>query len=150
MDDGRTQVLHQVGARNVASEEARQVPNAQRYHVEGYLDMPVALAAADLVIGRSGASTLAEIAAAGVPSILVPYPFAYADHQRHNAAHLVENRAALMCEEDSLTQQALADLVSDLRSSPEKLKEMSDACSAIAMTEAADSVASVVIALAGG
>ncbi len=59
------------------------------------VDMPAALAAADLVVGRSGASAVSEICAVGRPSVLIPYPYASGDHQRVNAESLVRANAAL-------------------------------------------------------
>jgi UDP-N-acetylglucosamine--N-acetylmuramyl-(pentapeptide) pyrophosphoryl-undecaprenol N-acetylglucosamine transferase len=137
-NDGSTQVLHQVGERNLAQCKAAE---SELYHVRAYLDMPLAVAAADLAISRSGASTISEIMAAGLPSILVPFPFAYADHQKHNAKYLVERGAAVMCEEASATGDTLANLVNELRSNPEKLRAMSEVSSSLAKVDAAKRVA---------
>ena len=81
LDDGATQVVHQVGERNVGG-RVREIANAEVYHFSAYVDMPPSLAAADIVIARSGASTIAEVTCAGVPAVLVPYPYAYAGHQK--------------------------------------------------------------------
>lgn len=146
--DGKTQVLHQVGAKNYADTMANSASSSQIYHFEAYLDMPTALAAADLVVSRSGASTIAEITAAHLPSILVPYPYAYANHQKRNAEYVVGHHAAIMCEESITTSDALGDLVCVLRSSPEKYAAMASASAAIAKVDAADRVARVAIELA--
>ncbi|MCE5198360.1 MAG: undecaprenyldiphospho-muramoylpentapeptide beta-N-acetylglucosaminyltransferase [Armatimonadota bacterium] len=143
VDDGRTQVLHQVGQRNVDQCRANPVTASEMYHVEAYLDMPTAVAAADMVICRSGASTIAEITAAGLPSILIPYPHAYADHQRLNADYVVKHGAAVMCEESTATGESLAKIVNDLRSSPEKLKAMASASQSLGKPNAAAHVAQV-------
>jgi UDP-N-acetylglucosamine--N-acetylmuramyl-(pentapeptide) pyrophosphoryl-undecaprenol N-acetylglucosamine transferase len=142
INDGKTQVLHQVGQRNF--EECKST-ESENYHVRAYLDMPQSVAAADLVICRSGASTIAEITAAGLPSILVPYPHAVSDEQKHNAKYLAAHNAGILCEEFSLTSDILKGLVTDLRSSPEKLKAMASASAALAKVDAAKSVAQVAI-----
>ena len=146
IDDGRTQVLHQVGERNL--EEARRLlGDRERYRIEAYVDMPVAMAAADLLIGRSGASTVAEITLAGLPSILVPYPYAIANEQKANAAYLVERGAAILCQESSLTPETLAETVTGLRSDSEKLSAMASASASLAKPDAARRVAEVAISL---
>lgn len=142
IDDGGTQVLHQVGKRNY---DQCASFGSDLYKVEAYLDMPVALAASDLVISRSGASTIAEITAAGLPSILVPYPYAFADHQKRNAECIASDGAAVMCEEVSITKDKLVSIVSDLRSSSDKLKKMADASASLAKVDAAKSVAQTAI-----
>ena len=150
INDGNTQILHQVGQRNI--EEMRALVGAtqdnQRYRVEAYVDMPVALASADLVISRSGASSIAEITAAGLPSILFPYPHAYADHQTGNAMHLVDHEAALLCGDSSTTPEMLADMIVELRSAPEKLEAMSAASAGFGKPDAADRVARIALSVA--
>ena len=148
VDDGVTQVLHQVGERNIEEVRAKQIPNDSMYHIAPYLDMPVAMAGADLVIGRSGASTIAEITAAGLPSILVPYPYAYADHQRLNAAYLAEHNAAIVRDQDTTTCRTLATVVTELRSSPDKLSDMASASASLGKVDAAKQVAEVALSLA--
>ena len=147
IDNTATQVLHQVGARNIDRIDPRKIPNAAMYHIEGYLDMPVALASADLVVARAGASTLAEITAAGLASILIPYPHAYADHQTLNAKHLVECNAAVMLEEATATPERLAEAVTNLRDVPDKLEQMASASAALGKPDAADKVADAVFSL---
>jgi len=157
-DDGRTQVLHQAGARNVdemrsllerlyKSRRGRE-GEQQRYRIEAYVDMPAALASADLVISRSGASTIAEITAVGLPSILFPYPHAYADHQTTNAKCLVEPGAAVLCSDVSTTPEELAGIISDLRGSPDKLAAMAKASEALGKPDAAERVADVALSVA--
>ena len=144
IDDGNTQILHQVGARNLNEVKAKMGSGREKHHIAAYLDMPLAVASADLVIGRSGASTIAEITAAGLPSILIPYPFAYADHQKLNAAFVADHSAAIMYDQATLTSEALAAIVSELRSSPEKLNAMSAASLSLGKFDAADRIAEVV------
>ena len=147
VDDGKTQILHQVGTRNIVEVSNRAVPNSQMYHFSAYVDMPVALAAADLVISRSGASTIAEITAARLPSILVPYPYAYANHQKRNAEYVVGHHAAILCEEGLITEETLGDLVCVLRESPDKLAAMASSSASIAKVDAAKRVAEVAMGI---
>lgn len=149
LDDGATQVIHQVGDRNIEQARSCAEELGPLYRVESYVDTPLAMAAADLVVCRSGASTLAEITAVGLPSIQVPYPYAYADHQKKNAEYLVSRGAAILCEEQSCTSEHLADLIRDLRSNPEKLGAMASASLAIGRPGAARTVAEVALSLAG-
>jgi len=150
IDDGKTQILHQVGQRNI--EEMRALIGAtqdnQRYRVEAYVDMPAALGSADLVISRSGASSIAEITAAGLPSILFPYPHAYADHQTGNALYLVDHEAALLCGDSSTTPEMLAGIIIELRSAPEKLDAMGAASAGLGKPDAADRVAQIALSIA--
>lgn len=149
IDDGRTQILHQVGERNLADVRARLEERSlsDAYRAEAYIDMPVAVAAADLVICRSGASTIAEITAAGLPSILVPYPYAYANHQKRNAEYVVSHRAGVMCEEGVATSDILGGLVTGLRDKSEDLASMAAASKALGKIDAAQSVAEVAFGL---
>jgi UDP-N-acetylglucosamine--N-acetylmuramyl-(pentapeptide) pyrophosphoryl-undecaprenol N-acetylglucosamine transferase len=114
----RLHVLHQTGdadrERVAAGYHARGVDADVRGFVD---DMPAAYAEADLVVARAGAMTCAELTVAGLPSVLVPYPHAAGDHQRHNALALVEGGGAVMiddaaCDGDSLGAE-LASLVDD-------------------------------------
>ena len=143
-DDGKTQVFHQAGKRNIDEMREKNIPNRERYKIEAYVEMPLALASADLVISRSGASTIAEILAAAKPSILFPYPYAYANHQKRNAEYLVQYGAAAMCEDETVNPQILANVIIDLRSSPEKLKEMASTAASLAKVDAAQRVSQVV------
>jgi UDP-N-acetylglucosamine--N-acetylmuramyl-(pentapeptide) pyrophosphoryl-undecaprenol N-acetylglucosamine transferase len=89
-------------------------------------DMRSAYAASDLIISRAGALTLAEITACGKPSILIPYPFATADHQRYNAETLQEEGAAEMILQENLTGESLSRLIFSLLSDESKLKKMGE------------------------
>lgn len=143
LDDGRTQVLHQVGPKNVQSVSSP----SPAYRVEGYLDNPTAMAAADMAVCRAGASTLAEIAASGLPTVLVPYPYAYADHQTANARHFVDRGAAILMPESSVTADRLAQAIAELRGSGDKRDNMSRAARTLARPDAARRVAELVIGL---
>jgi len=90
-------------------------------------NMPEALAAADLVICRAGAATLAEITVRGLPSILVPYPYAAGNHQEYNARALVEKGAAEMILDDEVNEKLLVNKINSMLQNKEKLKLMSEA-----------------------
>jgi UDP-N-acetylglucosamine--N-acetylmuramyl-(pentapeptide) pyrophosphoryl-undecaprenol N-acetylglucosamine transferase len=89
-------------------------------------DMKSAYAASDLVVSRAGALTLAEITSCGKPSLLIPYPFATADHQRYNAEALQKEGAAEVILQRDLTGEILAQNLFSLLSDEEKLKRMGE------------------------
>ncbi len=90
---------------------------------------------------------MAEIAAAGLPSILIPYPFAHADHQTANAELFAERNAAIVFREAELEPGMLADAVAGLRSDAERLSRMADACRSLSAPDAAERVAGVILSL---
>ena len=104
-------------------------------------DMAQSLAWADLVICRAGALTLSELTAAGVGSILVPFPFAVDDHQTANAAHLSHVGAADVIQQRDLTPQRLAEKISDMMTSRPYLLQMAQAARGLALPEASQHVA---------
>jgi UDP-N-acetylglucosamine--N-acetylmuramyl-(pentapeptide) pyrophosphoryl-undecaprenol N-acetylglucosamine transferase len=144
-------VLHLAGEDGMADAgAARQaLPDElrPRYVPEPFLTdrMADALVAADLVLGRAGSSTCAEVAAAGVASILVPYPFAGA-HQRHNAGYLADEGAAVLVEDEDLTGDRLvvetAALLDD-----ERRWAMADAARRLGRPHAARALADELVAL---
>jgi UDP-N-acetylglucosamine--N-acetylmuramyl-(pentapeptide) pyrophosphoryl-undecaprenol N-acetylglucosamine transferase len=146
-------ILHQAGARHVeATEAAYQVSgaNPSQWQVSGFLeDMPARFAKATVVMARSGASTVAELAAAGKPALLVPFAAAADDHQTRNAEEMVKAGAAVMLKETDLADHAklLKGLV-DLLTSRERLAAMSAAAITQAHPHAAEQIANGLIALA--
>lgn len=108
----RVRVIHVTGDAGydeaVAGRDALPAEMRGRYRPERFLDeeMTLALAAADLVVGRAGSSTLAEVAAFGLPMVVVPYPHA-AGHQRRNAEEMVRSGAARLVEDDEFDAAAL-------------------------------------------
>lgn len=90
-------------------------------------DMPAVLAAADLIICRAGAVSLAELAARELPSILIPYPYASGDHQTFNARVFVKAEAAKMIADKYVTEKELIQDINDFRHQPETLERMSKA-----------------------
>jgi UDP-N-acetylglucosamine--N-acetylmuramyl-(pentapeptide) pyrophosphoryl-undecaprenol N-acetylglucosamine transferase len=109
-------------------------------------DLPTRLAAAHLVICRAGASTTAELAAAGRPAILVPYPTATDDHQTANARALVDAGAAWLLPESSLTAQTLAERLESLLGTPALLTRAAHCAAAVARHHAAERLADLVLA----
>jgi UDP-N-acetylglucosamine--N-acetylmuramyl-(pentapeptide) pyrophosphoryl-undecaprenol N-acetylglucosamine transferase len=103
-------ILHQAGARHAeATREAYAASGADpmRWRVEAFLDdMAERFSAAHLILARSGASTVAELAAAGKPSLLIPFARAADDHQKSNALVMVERRRLMMLEESQLARSA--------------------------------------------
>lgn len=113
----------------------------ERYQPFGYCeDMPVLLHAADLAISRAGASSIAELLVAGVPSILVPYPFAIYDHQRFNALSIMRRGAAKMVLNDELSGERIWQEVSGLFESQEILQRMRQSALSIAKPFAAEEI----------
>lgn len=111
-------------------------------------DMPDAYAWADLILCRAGASTVAEICGAGVPSILVPYPYAAGDHQTGNARALEQAGAAVLFQEKGLTASFLNGTIAGLFDEPDRLAMMSRAALGLARCNAAALVADQLEAVA--
>ncbi len=111
-------------------------------------EMGAAYGAADLVVCRAGASSIAELTNLGKPSILVPYPHATGDHQRHNARALVAAGAALQVDDDRLDQQASINNILQLLHDGGKLKEMGAASRKLAYPDAARQLALRIVNLA--
>jgi len=113
-------------------------------------DMPSFFARADLILCRSGASTVAEIAAAGKPAVFVPFPLAADDHQRRNAEALERAGAAVVVEETKLDEVWLVDTICALLEDPARLARMSDAARGMSHPDAAKDIAEIAARLAGG
>jgi len=113
-----------------------------------FRDMAERLSKAHLVVGRSGASTCAELAVAALPSVLIPLKIAMDDHQRLNAKALVDAGAAEMVLEDDLTVQSLTTTLDALLSDPARLTAMSAAARTVAIPDAAERLADLVEATA--
>ena len=111
--------------------------------------MPAAFARADLVVCRSGASTVAEITAAGKPAIFVPFPRAADDHQRVNAEALARVGAAVVVEESKLEGVWLAETIAALLGDARRLQEMSAAARGLAHPNAARDIAGMAARVAG-
>jgi UDP-N-acetylglucosamine--N-acetylmuramyl-(pentapeptide) pyrophosphoryl-undecaprenol N-acetylglucosamine transferase len=144
-------VLHACGRRDheLLSQRLAELGNPGHYKLRAYIDpFADAYAAADLAAARAGGSVF-ELAAAGLPSVLVPYPHATADHQTKNAEWMEHAGAAIVIRDDELDGPRLAREVGGLLGSQERLRAMERAARGIARPDAADRVATEVLALAG-
>ena len=111
-------------------------------------NMPCAMAMADLAIFRAGATGLAELTARGIPSILIPYPFAAENHQEFNAKALVKVGAAKMILNKDLSAKILSAELEELLNNPDALKKMSQASLSLGKPQAADEIADLILDLA--
>lgn len=117
----------------------------QRYHVMGYQDhMGETLAAADLIVSRAGASSLAEISARRIPAVLVPFPHATADHQTMNASEYVERGAAVLISDDKVETPHFSEMVLALINDPDLRAGMAEAAATFETEDAAGKLADVV------
>jgi UDP-N-acetylglucosamine--N-acetylmuramyl-(pentapeptide) pyrophosphoryl-undecaprenol N-acetylglucosamine transferase len=143
-------VIHQTGERDYNDVQAAYSRAGIPAEVSAFIDnMPHAFASADLLICRSGASTVAEVTAAGKPAIFVPFPQAADDHQRRNAEAIAEGGAALLIPQVELTGERLAQAIVELMSDRRRLHEMSERARALSHHDAAGRVARMVAELAG-
>jgi UDP-N-acetylglucosamine--N-acetylmuramyl-(pentapeptide) pyrophosphoryl-undecaprenol N-acetylglucosamine transferase len=143
----RPDVTHQSGAQHAQSlGEAYRAVGVQAQTVPFIGDMSAAYRDADLVVCRAGALTVAELAAAGVASVLVPFPHAVDDHQTHNARYLAEAGAALLVPQRELTAERLAALLSEL--TRERCLDMAVKARALALPDATERVARACMELA--
>jgi UDP-N-acetylglucosamine--N-acetylmuramyl-(pentapeptide) pyrophosphoryl-undecaprenol N-acetylglucosamine transferase len=147
-------VLHITGEAGLAAAEATRASlggqRAERYLPVAYLTdrMTDALAASDLVLGRAGSSTCAEVTAVGVASILVPYPYAGA-HQRANAAFLADRGAAVMVPDEELDGERLLAEATRLRDDATRAP-LAAAAAALGRPHAADTIAAELLAMGEG
>ena len=117
--------------------------------VRQYIDnMDTCMAAADLVVGRAGASSLSEIEAMGKASILIPSPYVAENHQYHNAMALVNRNAARILEEKDLTSEALKELINSILSDKSLLCEIEKNAKAMAVTDSRERIAEIILSLA--
>jgi len=145
-------VVHQAGARRLEqtrAEFAASGADSSRWSVEAFLtDMPAQYAAADLVLARAG-STVAELCAAGKPSLLVPFAAAADDHQRKNAEVLAEaGAAAMLLQKDVTPESLLRELVVLLNDAPRRAV-MAERAKSLARPGALERIAEMVLKLAG-
>jgi UDP-N-acetylglucosamine--N-acetylmuramyl-(pentapeptide) pyrophosphoryl-undecaprenol N-acetylglucosamine transferase len=135
-------VYHVVGERwRTAAPPGRSGDDGIMYRVIGYEDrMPLLYAAADLMVTRAGASTIAEIAATGTPAIVVPWPGAAENHQLDNARTLSDRGAALLVEERDLDGARLVEIVEALMADSERLRRLATAAAEAGALHRSDSL----------
>ncbi len=138
----KIRIIHQTGRIDFENVEKRYKDLGVNAHVFDFIeDMPSILGDADLVISRAGASTIFELSASGIPSILIPYPFAKEDHQKKNALLLKRLGAAEVIYEDQLTGKSLKNKIEALLNNPEKLKKMGESVKKLANPDSARIIA---------
>ncbi len=146
-------VVHQAGPRRLEqtrAEFAASGADPARWEVEAFLtDMPAQYAAADVVLARSG-STVAELCAAGRPSVLVPFAAAADDHQRKNAEVLVEAGAAEMLLQRDVTEESLLRVLEGLLADAPRRAQMAERARSLARPGALERILGMVLRLAEG
>ncbi len=143
----RPRVVHQSGRRHVDALRAYYVAAGVEAEVRDYIeDMAAAYRDCDFAICRAGAMTVAELACAGVPALLVPFPFAVDDHQTGNAAFLADAGAAWLVQQKDLNPEALAELIAGIDRTG--LAAMSEQAARLAKPDATRRVADICEALA--
>jgi UDP-N-acetylglucosamine--N-acetylmuramyl-(pentapeptide) pyrophosphoryl-undecaprenol N-acetylglucosamine transferase len=142
-------IIHQTGQHDDASVLAAYQQSGISSEVHKFIDdMPGIFARADLLVCRSGASTVGEITAAGKPAIFVPFPRAADDHQNRNARALERAGAAVVVEESNLEAAYLVDTIAALLGDPRHLRNMSSAAKSLAHPNALQEIADMVKSLA--
>ena len=155
-EENRPVVLHQTGSQHLSvTEETYKHEgldcSSESLKITPFIDkMEEAYAWADFVICRSGALTVAELIAAGLGALLVPFPYAIDDHQTSNGNLLVNHGAAKMVQERDLNPQLLADYIQSFCRSTDERMSMASAARSLAKNDAADWVANVCLEVANG
>jgi UDP-N-acetylglucosamine--N-acetylmuramyl-(pentapeptide) pyrophosphoryl-undecaprenol N-acetylglucosamine transferase len=144
-------VIHQTGERDYNDVQSAYTRAGASAEVSAFIDnMPQAFMRACLVVCRSGASTVAEVAAAGKPAIFIPFPRAADDHQRRNAEAFANAGAAVLIPESDLAPERLAATVQEMLSDRMRLQVMAEKARALGHKDAAGQVAGMVAELARG
>ena len=141
-------LVWQTGALDFESIKCRVSPSPYLWLAPYIEDMEAAYSAADLVLCRAGASSIAELSNLGKPSVLVPYPYATGDHQRHNARALVMHEAAMVVEDDRLGEDASSTTILELLHDTVRLEKMGAASRKLAHPDASRQLARQIIILA--
>lgn len=143
---GNIQLWHQTGRAGVESTQASYDAAGVEAQVVAFIDdMAEAYAWADLVVSRAGAMSIAELAASGSASVLVPYPFAIDDHQTANCAAMVREGAAVLVPQPRFDAELLGKIFTDLRADRERLITMANAARRLAKPDAVREVAKIVM-----
>jgi UDP-N-acetylglucosamine--N-acetylmuramyl-(pentapeptide) pyrophosphoryl-undecaprenol N-acetylglucosamine transferase len=143
-------IIHQTGERDYNDVRTAYERAGIKAEMSAFIDnMPQVFAESDLLVCRSGASTVAEVMAAGKPAIFVPFPQAADDHQRRNAEAIAQAGAALLIPQSELTPAKLAELITELLRDPAKLREMSEKARTLSHHDAAGRAARMAAELAG-
>jgi len=149
--DTKLEIKHQCGVRHLEDCQQNYANSNVTAEVTAFIDdMAAAYAWADLVICRAGALTVAEVSAAGVASLLVPYPYAVDDHQTYNATALVNAGAAKLMQESALTVTSLVSEINALVTKRNTLLEMAKSARSQAKTGTAQQVANICLEVTHG
>src|SRR5208283_247095 len=143
-------IIHQTGEKDYVEAQVAYLRSQASAEVAPFIDdMPGAFAEADLLVCRSGASTVAEVTAAGKPAIFIPLPTAADDHQRYNAATLASADAARLLPQSELTSGRLVKEIASLLRDRQRLTSMSESARRFAHPDAAARIAALAARLAG-
>jgi UDP-N-acetylglucosamine--N-acetylmuramyl-(pentapeptide) pyrophosphoryl-undecaprenol N-acetylglucosamine transferase len=146
----RPEVFHQAGVKNIDEARTAYKEAGIEARVEPFIeDMAEAYGWADLVICRSGALTVSELAAAGVASVLVPFPYAVDDHQTGNARFLADAGAAILMPQPEFTVEHISEYLNKLNHSRDVLIEMAEKARSLAQPDSTRRVADICIAAGG-
>lgn len=150
---GKMNIWHQTGSRHIDDVKALYagagIVESDAVKVTAFIDdMAAAYAWADVVVCRSGAMTVSEVAVAALPAVFIPYPFAIDDHQTANAMWLVDAGAAFLMPQNTMTVTALEETLNALITDRELLKEMQEKSASVAIHNASETVAKICLELA--
>lgn len=147
LEEETIEVVHQAGEKHIEALDSEYQGAAIKYHTVAFIqNMAEAYAWSDLVICRSGALTVAELSAAGVASVLVPFPYAVDDHQTTNGAYLAEQGAAILMQQTELTKESVKTLIENIKR--EKCLEMANKALKMGKPKATETVANICEAMA--
>lgn len=148
LETKQLQIIHQCGPKNydeIYKNLSRDVLENPAYVLRGFFDdLAVPLACADFAVSRAGSMTLSELTACMIPSILVPYPYAAADHQRKNARYMLDSGAALFLENDECTGENLLNYIDAMVDTVDKLDYMRLACGRISRKHASEDIVELI------
>ena len=137
-------VIHQTGPQDQLRVRAAYQAAGPRAMVRPFFhELPWALAAADLVVARAGATGIAEICARGLPSVLIPFPAATDDHQHANALQLESLGAAVLLDQHETDGACLVDTIKNILGDPDRMRKMSAGAQQLAVGNAAERVADI-------
>jgi len=144
-----TKIVLSAGKQQYASLCSNSSASNDKMDVREYIyDQEIYMSAADLLIVRAGAITCAEVAALGVPSVMIPYPFAAGDHQTYNARAFEKEGACILLKDSDVTPEVLFDLVTDLKKDRARLCSMGTKASGLSKPDAVRDIVKQVFALA--
>ena len=153
IEENDVQIIHQTGLKNYdeymdgISSELRNNPS---YFPKAYIEnIPLYLSCADLVVARAGSLSLSEFNLSGLPSVLIPYPYAANNHQYHNAKSL-ENAGAAVCLEDNLCDgDNLREIIFNLINDKERMQNMKEANLSLAKPKSTKKITDILLSIAG-